>query len=214
MGKKVGFIFLILAFVVFFFEKFNSTGNVARENFNISFLPLNLITIGLLLASILIFTSKKSLDYLLIPDGSEKMLRQKGQIAAEEFEKRGGNIKKIYIMKGKDSEEDILELGKMLKGGERVGIVTFPEHYLEYRELIRKAKRDGKFPKFVKVKKVNSRKPGKDSSEKWYNFRESVYGHLGLWEEKLKKRKLDYVENRNEDFYIKFKNVIKKIIGL
>jgi len=214
MEKKSGFIFLILAFAVFFFEKFSSTGNVIREDFNVNFFPLNLITIGLLLASILIFTSKKSLDYLLIPDGSEKLLKKRGQTTAEEFEKRQGNIRKIYIMKGKDSEEDILELGKMLKGGERVGIVTFPEHYLEYRELIRKAKRDGKFPKFVKVKEINTRKFGKDFQEKWYNFKESVYGHLGLWEERLKKRKLDYVENRNDDLYRKFKNVIKKVIGL
>jgi len=214
MKKKGGFIFLVLAFAVFFFEKFGSTGNAVRENFNVNFFPLNLITIGLLLASILIFTSKKSLDYLLIPDGSERLLKKRGQAAVEEFERREGNVKKIYIMKGKDSEEDILQLGNMLKGGERVGIVTFPEHYLEYRELIRKAKKDNKFPKFVKVKKISTRTPGKDFSEKWYNFKESVYGHLGLWEEKFKKRKLDYVKNRNEDFYIKFKNVIKKIIGL
>ncbi|MCK5624679.1 hypothetical protein KAI04_02460 [Candidatus Pacearchaeota archaeon] len=214
MKKISGFILLILAFIVFFFEKFSVTGNIIKDNFNMNFLPLNLIVIGLLLASILIFTSKKSLDYLLIPDGSEGLLKKRKQTTIKEFERREGNIKKVYIMKGKDSEEDILKLGKMLKGGERVGIVTFPEHYLEYRELIRKAKRDHRFPKFVKVKKVNTREPGKDFPEKWYNLKESIYGHLGLWEEKLKKRKLDYVENRNDKFYRKFKNVIKKIIGL
>ena len=214
MKKSLGFVTLLFSMILLSTGIKGITGNIIAEYFQGRFLSLHIIGLALLFISILILTSKKSLDYLLIPDGSEKMLKKRKQTVAEEFEKGERNIKKIYIMKGKDREEDILKIGKMLKGGERVGIVTFPEHYLEYRELIRKAKRDNKFPKFVKVKKINTRKPGENFSEKWYNFKESVYGHLGLWEEKLKKRKLDYVKNRNEDFYIKFKNVVKKLIGL
>ncbi len=61
----------------------------------------------------------------------------------------------VLIIKDKDSEEDILYLGKILKKGNRVGIDTFHLHFKEYKELIKKAKRDGKFPKGVKIENIN-----------------------------------------------------------
>jgi len=214
MKKGIGGITLLFSVVLLSIGIGGITGNVTGSYFQGRFLFIHIIGFTLLLASIFIMTGRKSLDYLLIPDGSEKMREKRDYRVMEELARRRGNVKEIFLMDGKDSEEDVLYLGRMLKGGEKIGIVTFPEHYREYRELIRKAKRDKKFPRFVKVKEINTRKPGKNLNEKWYNIKEAIYGHLGLWEEKLKRRKLDYVENRKEDFYMKFKNVVKKIIGL
>ncbi len=80
---------------------------------------------------------KRELDYLLIPTGWEK---QREKRALEELSKR--KVKNIFILNGNDSEEDILYLGKILKGKEKIGIVTFPLHFQEYKELIKKAQKD------------------------------------------------------------------------
>ncbi len=74
---------------------------------------------------------KRELDYLLIPTGWPYQRKKR---ALEEIKKR--KIKNIFILNGKDSEEDILYLGKILKGGEKIGFVTFPLHYIEYTEIV------------------------------------------------------------------------------
>ena len=58
--------------------------------------------------------SIKRLDYLLIPTG---WAIQRKRRAIEELKKR--KVKNILILNGNDSEEDMLYLGKRLKGGER-----------------------------------------------------------------------------------------------
>ena len=100
---------------------------------------------------------KKSLDYLFIPNASQKELRERKGRAKREIKIRG--IKNIVLLDGKDSEEDVLYLGKILKEEDRVGFDTFPLHYKEYKELIKKAKRDKKFPKGVKIELNASIKP-------------------------------------------------------
>ncbi len=141
----------------------------------------------------------EALDFLCIPDSRGEIKKQRVQRAKQE--KKVRKIGKVLIMKGKDSEEDILILGKKLKGGERIGIVTFPLHFKEYQDIIRRAKRQGKFPRKVKIEGILTDQTGK----------EFVYGELGLEEEKVFEKKVDYAKNRKNNFLDFAKRVVKKI---
>mgnify|MGYP001558684885 CR=1 FL=1 len=142
---------------------------------------------------------KKELDYLLIPTGWEKQRKKR---ALKELKKR--EIKNILILNGNDSEEDILYLGKRLNEGERIGFVTFPLHYQEYREIIKKAQKEGKFPKKVKTENISTKETPK----------EFIYGSLGLLEEEMNNKKIDYLKNRHENNLIKkLRRYIKKFLG-
>jgi len=140
---------------------------------------------------------KKELDYLLIPTGWRK---QRQKRALEELSKR--KIKNILILNGHDSEEDILYLGKKLKGGEKVGFVTFPLHYQEYKEIIKKAQKDGNFPKNIKIENISTKQ----------TVKQFIYGILGLLEERADK-KVNYVKDEHENYFVtKIKQVVKKIL--
>lgn len=145
---------------------------------------------------------KKNLDYLLIPDGGGKYRKEKLKRAKEESKRR--RVKKILVMKGRDSEEDILYLGKILKKGDRIGFDTFPLHYKEYRVIIRKAKKEGKFPRGVKIENI---KTGQ-------NLKQEIYGVLGLEEEKLIHKKIDYMKNREDKFFQRIKNIVKRLLSI
>jgi len=147
-------------------------------------------------------SKKKRLDYIAIPGSSGKIRKERKKRAIEELKKR--YVEKIVILEGKDSEEDILYLGKILKKGDRVGFDTFPLHYKEYKTIIKKAKKEGKFPKGIKIENIKTSQ----------GPRLFLYGLLGLSEEKIKKQEPDYVKNRGNNFYRKIKNVVKKAIGL
>jgi len=144
---------------------------------------------------------KKKLDYILIPDGSKEYQKEKLKRAEEELKKR--RVKKILILKGRDSEEDILYLGKILKKGERVGFDTFPLHYKEYKVIIRKAKKEGKFPKGIKIENIKTSQ----------NLKQEIYGTLGLGEEKIMHKKVDYMRNRKNKFFQKIKNIVKGLLS-
>ncbi len=107
-------------------------------------------------------------------------------------------------MKGKGSEEDILEIGRILKMGDRAGFDTFPLHFREYQDIIKKAKREGRFPKKIKIEFVGTNQTPK----------EFVYGILGLEEERLEEKKVNYQKDRRGKLFQEFKNIIKKIINL
>lgn len=139
----------------------------------------------------------KPLDYLLIPTGWK---RQRKKRALEELGKR--KIKNILILNGKDSEEDILYLGKRLRGKERIGFVTFPLHYQEYKEIIKKAQKDRNFPKNVKTENIATEE----------TIKEFLYGIFGLLEERADK-KVNYVREEHESYFIKkLKQFVKKIL--
>lgn len=142
---------------------------------------------------------KEKLNYLLIPAGWKK---QREKRAMEELERR--DIENIFILNGFDSEEDILYLGKMLKGKEKIGFVTFPFHYKEYELLIKKAEKQGKFPREVKTENIRTRETP----------RQFIYGILSLLEERMKKEKpLDYLKNRHENrLLLNIKRLIIKIL--
>jgi len=144
---------------------------------------------------------KGVLDLLCIPNSSGKIKKQRALRA--ELEKKTREVRRTFVLKGKDSEEDILILGKRLKGGERIGIVTFPLHFKEYKDIIHRAKQQNKFPRGVKVEGVLTDQTGK----------EFIYGELGLEEEKIFEKKVDYVKNRNGKVLNFAKRVVKKIIG-
>lgn len=145
---------------------------------------------------------KKRLDYIIIPYSGGEIQKIRNQKVAEERKKR--QISKKIILKGKDSEEDVLILGKKLKNGDKIGIVTFPLHFKEYKELIKKAKKYNKFPKKVDLKNI---KIPEDLHLK-------VYGEFGYLEEKFKHRKLDYLKNRHEKILNFLKNIFHKIVRL
>ena len=144
---------------------------------------------------------KKNLDYILIPDGGGKYKKEKLKRAKEELKKR--RVKKILTMKGRDSEEDILYLGKILKKGDRIGFDTFPLHYKEYKVIIRKAKKEGKFPRGVKIENIKTSQ----------DLRQEIYGTLGLEEEKIMHKKVDYMRNRKDKFFQRIKNIVKQLLN-
>ena len=138
---------------------------------------------------------KKELDYLLIPDSSGKFMNERIKTAKKELGKR--NVNEILILKGKDSEEDILYLGKILKKGDRIGFDTFPLHYKEYKVIIKKAIKQNDFPKGVRVENIRTKQ----------GLNEKIYGILGLEEERIMHKKVDYQKNRNEKTFQKTKNL-------
>src|SRR3989344_8193106 len=145
---------------------------------------------------------KKKLDYLVIPDSGRETKNQRIKRAIKELKHR--KIRQVLLLKGRDSEEDILYLGKILKKGDRIGFDTFQLHYKEYREIIKKAKKQRKFPKGVKIENVKTTE----------TFRQHIFGFLGLEEEKIRKGKVDYVKNRKDVLFQKMKDMIKRIISI
>jgi len=124
---------------------------------------------------------KRELDYLLIPTGWKKQRKKR---ALEELSKR--KVKNILILNGNDSEEDILYLRKKLKGKEKIGFVTFPLHYQEYKEIIKKAQKEKKFPRNIKIENIATKE----------TLKEFIYGILGLLEERMDKE-MNYVKESN-----------------
>lgn len=147
---------------------------------------------------------KKRLNYLAIPGGSNKELKKvRKKRAIKAINNR--LVDQVLILQGKDSEEDILYLGKVVQKGDRVGFDTFPLHYKEYKVLIKKAIRDKKFPKGVKTENLKIPQTA----------RMEIYGLLGLSEELLKKRELDYKKNRPKNPFLKgIKRIGHKIVRI
>ncbi|MBI3623124.1 hypothetical protein HY212_03535 [Candidatus Pacearchaeota archaeon] len=141
---------------------------------------------------------KRELDYLAIPDSSGKLKKDRIKKAVQEIHKR--MVEKIIIMKGRDSEEDILYLGKVVKKGDVVGIDTFPLHYDEYKDIIKKAEKEGKFPRGVKIENIQVGQSPK----------RALYGFLGLMEEKFKSD-VKYKKNTNR-LWERVKGIVKKIL--
>ena len=109
----------------------------------------------------------------------------------------------IKILRGLDSEEDILYLGEIVKPGDTIYFDTFPLHFKEYTTLVKKAQRDGKFPENVDLR--NEKIPqGKT---------EIAYGIMGWLEEVVKRRPLSYKKNRESGLLDKVKGIVKKVIG-
>ena len=141
----------------------------------------------------------KGLDYLLIPTGWNEQRKKR---ADEELKRR--KVGKVLILDKHNSEEDILYLGKKLRGGERIGFVTFPLHYEEYKEIIRKVIKQGDFPKNVKTENVATGESAK----------QFIYGGMGLMEEKLKKGKIDYLKNKPVNYFIsKLREIVKRFLA-
>lgn len=140
---------------------------------------------------------RKELDYLLVPTG---WAHQRKKRALEELSKR--KVKNILVLNGNDSEEDILYLGKRLKGGEKIGFVTFPLHYQEYKELIKKAQKDKNFPREIKTENIATPQ----------TIRQSVYGVLGLLEERMDKKVNYTAEEHKNKFLEKIKSFVIKIL--
>lgn len=234
--KILGFVLFIISLVLIFWNiEFSFTGNVIREYFNGQYIFLHLLGIAFFVVSIFILNVKnQGLEYLVIPTGWEKdrIPRAREELDKGKIDKiiitghvdkgkiKGSHREKIYkamreygvkpskmgILNGIDSEEDVLYLGKMLKKGDGVNFDTFPLHYLEYKTLIDKAKRDGNFPKGIRVKNAKTKQ----------GIKEVLYGIAGWGEELLSRRKLDYVKdrktNRFSESYSSIKEYVKKIL--
>ena len=187
--------------LILILSRLSLTGYSIRNYFQEFNFSVNIIGLIFLIGSIVILMSKKNLDYLVIPDSGGRWEKQR-LIRALKEKKNGRKIGEMCWMKGADSEEDILLLGKKVKPGDRIGFDTFPLHYLEYKELIKKAQGDGKFPKRVKIENLATEQGPKE----W------IYGTLGLLEEIFKRRKLAYKKYRDETYLEKIKRWGHKII--
>jgi len=177
-----------------------------------------------LISSLLILSEKNGLEYLVIPTGWEESRIKK---AKEEIEKKNfdkviitGNAsgwahrnkiyhairksgvpkEKVEILLGKDSEEDVLYLGNLLNSGDKVYFDTFPAHYTNYKQLIKKAKNEKKFPKGIELRLSKINQNG--FMEKLYN----VKNLLGFFSS----RDLDYKQNRDPSKLDKLKSWIKR----
>lgn len=142
---------------------------------------------------------KKRLDYLVIPDSSGKSKKQRSEAALKAVKER--DIGKTLILGGKNSEEDILYLGKIVEPGERIGFDTFSLHFREYKEIIKKAKKQGKFPRKVKIENISY--PS--------SFKQIIYGILGLEEEKLMHKRIEYSDKTRRPSFIR--NLVKKLLS-
>jgi len=234
--KILGFALLIISLVLIFWKiEFNFTGNFIREHFHNGDFFWHLLGVAFLVVSLFMLNVKKQgLEYLVIPTGWEedRIPQAKKELDRRKIDKivitghvdkkktKGSHRQKIYkamreygikpsemkILRGVDSEEDVLYLGKMLKAGDEVVFDTFPLHYAEYKVLINKAKRDDKFPKGVKIRNAKTRQ----------GIKEIIYGLAGWGEEILSRRKLDYVKNREtgrfSETYSSIKEYVKKIL--
>jgi len=234
--KELETLFFILALGFLLISlRFTLSGGVINVNTPVSvnfFIGLFFLLIGFI-----IMAQGEGLEYLVIPHSGRQWQTSRSKSAKDLLERR--NIKRVVItgaiehekemykdksrpsfyrvirdagispkdiklLRGKDSEEDILYLGKMVNSGDTVYFDTFPLHYQEYKTLVRKAQRDRKFPKGVYLR--NARIP--------QGRIEITYGILGWLEELIKRRPLDYKENRPNDTLDKVKGIVKKIIGV
>ena len=200
MRNVIGYALLIVSLILLSW-RISLTGNIISDYLQKSSLSFHLIGLVLLFVSLLILTSKRDLDYLVLPGGESKWKNPRLKVALEAKKKR--KIGKMYWMEGADSEEDILLLGEKVKPGDRVGIDTFSTHYNEYKEIVKKAQRDGRFPRGVKFENIQIEEGASDK----------IYGILGWLEEKIKRRPLAYKKDRNEKYLEKIKGFVHKIIG-
>ena len=207
MKNWLGFACLFLALIIFSTDISNITGNIINENFDESFVPLNLIAVCFLFASILVFTSKKGLDAIIVPTGDEVSDVERPRTAAKVKSKyylvsgyidkrspiseqqtatiyrelrRNGITPGHMKIEGKshDSLENALYSFEKLKGMEEIGIVSYPLHLKRYEKIIDVMKEEGKLSKDMKIIYI----PTKES------FKNKIYGILGLIREKYRLR--------------------------
>ena len=220
-----GFVFLFLSVEVTF------TGAAIGTNIKIMNGLFFILGLTFLIGSLVFLTKSDGLEYLVIPTGWEEPRIEKAkeeldrhkydkivitghvnkgeskgshrQFYYNELRKYGIKPKQMMVLDGIDSEEDILYLGKFVKPGDTLYFDTFPLHFQEYKLLVDKAKRDGKFPKRVKLKNLKISQ----------GFKEFVYGVAGSTEELVKRRKLDYKKNRpKEERSDKIKEYVKNLL--
>lgn len=182
--------------------KFPFTGNAVENTGEVDISIFTYFGILLLISSFVVATifSQATLTYLAIPASGGKMKKMRNKRAIKEIHNR--RVEKVLVLKGKDSEEDILYLGKVVQKGDHVGFDTFPLHFREYKRIIQKAIKENKFPRGVKIENVRTTQP----------IKLFIYGIFGYLEEFLK-RGVDYKKNRQEKFLDKIKKPIKKILG-
>jgi hypothetical protein len=220
-----GFVFLVLSFDVTF------TGAVIGTDIGISNKFFFIVSLIFFIMGLILLTKSTGLEYLVIPTGWEEPRIKKAkeeldrhyydgivitghvnkgelkgshrQFYYKELRKYGIKPNQMRVLDGIDSEEDILYLGNFVMPGDTLSFDTFPLHFHEYKLLIDKAIRDGKFPKGVKLKnlKINQ------------GLKETIYGAAGWAEELTKRRKIDYKKNRPPEKYLtKAKEWVKSFL--
>ena len=230
MKKLFGFIFLIASLTLLSLGSFSITGNVVANYFPSKLFSFHLIGLIFLLVSILIFTSKKSLDAIIIPTGDEQTDIERPQTASKrkaddcyvisgyvdkrrpikyqqsatiyrELRKLGIKPSHIKIEgKSHDSLENALYSLEKLKGMKEIGIVSYPWHLKRYKEIIEEAQKEGIITKNIKIEYI----PTKETAK------EKVYGFLGNIKEKYRLRHGIKEAQKHRTGW--FGNLIKKII--
>lgn len=119
MKKKLGFLLLIVALLLIFYQAFQITGNAILEN-KTNFSITGIFGIILLIISLFLLTSKKSLDAIVIPTGpSYEEDIERTERAIKEYKKSGA---KYFVISGQKNK------GMSLKDTQRAKI------YLKLRE--------------------------------------------------------------------------------
>ena len=100
MNKKWGLLFLIISIILLAAPSMNITGNAIAEKFsNISYFYL--LGLAFLFISFIIFTSKQSLDAIIIPTGpSTEVGKERADRAVKEYQKRKA---RVLIISGRDN---------------------------------------------------------------------------------------------------------------
>lgn len=209
LKNKLSVILLICALIFLMVEiKFSLTGNVTSEYFGGKLFLIRIIGFVLLFISILMLTTNKSLDAVIIPTGDlyERNIRRakkgveksakyylitgyidknkpvkESQIAEIYNELRKYGIKPSQMKiesESKDSLDNILYSLNKLKGLKRIGIVSYPEHLKRFEYIINKGKKEGIINKEIEFVEIPTEQ----------NIKEKTYGILGNIKEKYRLR--------------------------
>ncbi len=232
MKKQIGFVTLLSSVILISIGIQGMTGNIIKDYFQSNFLSLHLLGFVFLLASILIFVSKKSLDAIIIPTAGykEENLERTKRIKKEktnyylisgkkeedkpfketsratiykELRKYGIKPSKIKVEgKSGDTLENTLYSLRKLKSMKKIGIVSYPQHLKRFEYIINKAKEENLIHPKLKVTYI----PTNETSK------EKVYGFLGLLKEKYRLRQ--GIEKAEEHKTGWFGNSIKKVLEI
>lgn len=232
MKKQIGIITLLFSITFLGIGIQGITGNIITEYFQGDFLSLHIIGLILLFISIFIFTSRKSLDAIIIPTAgykeedlertkrTEKVKTKYYLISGEkeedkpfketsratiykELRKYGIKPSQIKIEgESGDTLENILFSLKKLKDMKEIGIVSYPQHLKRFEYIINKAKEENLIPYDLRVTYL----PTKEKSK------EKIYGSLGLLKEKYRLRHSIKEAKKHKTGWLG--NSIKKVLEL
>lgn len=244
MGIKrgIGFVLFLIAIGFIFAGTFSVTGNIISQRYPI--LTVNIIGVFLLLISLLLMTSKKSLEAIVIPTGEKSENNERARVGLDYYSKKG-NPENYFIITGgrygmrdpkreeiykelrgagytgktgegpeikpsqmiveshsRDTLDNVIySLKKLRPGTRQIDFVSYPLHLSRIKLIMKKAKKEGLAPDWLKVKYV-------PTSQNVFEF---FYGIIGLIEERYRLR--HGIREAQKHSPGKFGNLVKRLLG-